>query len=131
MDTEQAKAVLLAFMAEMYAWEKAATKSLRSIEYDKKLADDLSSIFARYCTPKKSKRCREISLGVRFPFEYKPETHPITEVQAEGKYLFFYIEEDRKGLISLLRYRMVYQNDQWRIDKKEWLNNQKWKNYPF
>ena len=64
-------------------------------------------------------------------FEYKPETHPITEVQAEGKYLFFYIEEDRKGLISLLRYRMVYQNDQWRIDKKEWLNNQKWKNYPF
>lgn len=131
MNIENAKEILLGFMQEMYEWEKKATKSLRSLDYENTLRLELSLIFSKYCTPKKSKRTREISLSVRFPFEYKPETHPIIDVKEENKYLFFYIEENRSGLKTQYRYRLVYKNEKWWIDKKEWFTQAKWENCSF
>lgn len=126
-----AKDVLINFMEEMYAWEKKATKSLRSKEYSEMLKNDLSDIFKRFCTPKKTLASREKSLSVRFPFEYKLETHPIINETQEGKYIFFYIKENRSGLELFYRYRMIYHHEKWLIDKKEWLDEGKWKKHYF
>lgn len=131
IDYSQAKNTLIAFMQEMYSWEKKATKSLMSKEYEEMLKNELSNIFEKFCTPKKTLRTREVSLSVRFPFEYKLETHPIIDEKQEGKYAYFYIKENRSGVENLYRFRMVYQNEQWLVDKKEWFHQEKWENYHF
>ncbi|MDU8925707.1 NTF2 fold immunity protein [Pasteurellaceae bacterium LIM206] len=129
-DISLAKDTLLRFMQEMYSWERKATKNLRSQEYKDMLRSELSNIFERFCTSKKTLRSREKSLSVRFPLEYKLETHPIVNQEDEGKYTFFYIKEDRSGLENLYRFRMIFKNKEWRIDKKEWFDNGNWVSYP-
>lgn len=129
IDYGQAKNTLIHFMQEMYFWEKKATKSLMNKEYKDMLKNELSDIFEKFCTPKKTLRTREKSLSVRFPFEYKLETHPIINKEIEGNYVFFYIRENRSGLEILYRYRMLYKNEKWLVDKKEWFNQNKWENH--
>ena len=127
-NTNLAKETLLNFMQEMYSWERKAYKNLRGKEYKDMLKSELCNIFERFCIPKKTLRAREISLSVRFPFEYKLETHPIIDEEEGEKYTFFYIKEDRSGLENLYRFRMIFKNDKWWIDKKEWFYEEKWVN---
>ena len=126
--TNLAKETLLQFMQAMYSWEKKATRSLRNKADKEMLKDELATIFDQFCTSKKTLRAREVSLSVRFPFEYKFETHPIVDEEHDGNQAYFYIKENRSGIETLYRFQMVFQKGKWWINKKEWLDDGKWIN---
>lgn len=126
--TNLAKETLLQFMQAMYAWERKATRSLRDQAYKEMLKDELATIFDQFCTSKKTLRAREVTLSVRFPFDYKLETHPIIDEEHDGNQAYFYIKENRSGLETLYRFQMVFQKEKWWINKKEWLDDGKWIN---
>ena len=126
--TNLAKETLLQFMQAMYAWEREATRSLRNKAYKEMLKDELATIFDQFCTSKKILRAREVSLSVRFPFDYKLETHPIVDEEHDGNQAYFYIKENRSGIETLYRFQMVFQKGKWWINKKEWLDDGKWIN---
>ena len=126
--TNLAKETLLQFMQAMYSWEKKATRSLRNKADKEMLKDELAPIFDQFCTSRKTLRAREESLSVRFPFEYKFETHPIVDEEHDGNQAYFYIKENRSGIETLYRFQMVFQKGKWWIDKKEWLDDGKWIN---
>ena len=126
--TNLAKETLLQFMQAMYPWEKKATRSLRNQADKEMLKDELATIFDQFCTSKKTLRAREVSLSVRFPFDYKLETHPIVDEEYDGNQAYFYIKENRSGIETLYRFQMVFQKGKWWINKKEWLDDGKWIN---
>ena len=126
--TNLAKETLLQFMQAMYSWEKKATRSLRNKADKEMLKDELAPIFDQFCTSKKTLRAREVSLSVRFPFDYKLETHPIVDEEYDGNQAYFYIKENRSGIETLYRFQMVFQKGKWWINKKEWLDDGKWIN---
>ena len=126
--TNLAKETLLQFMQAMYSWEKKATRSLRNKADKEMLKDELAPIFDQFCTSRKTLRAREESLSVRFPFEYKFETHPIVDDEHDGNQAYFYIKENRSGIETLYRFQMVFQKGKWWIDKKEWLDDGNWIN---
>lgn len=126
--TNLAKETLLQFMQAMYAWERKATRSLRNQADKEMLKDELAAIFDRFCTSKKTLRAREVSLSVRFPFDYKLETHPIVDEEHDGNQAYIYIKENHSGIETLYRFQMVFQKGKWWIDKKEWLDDGKWIN---
>lgn len=126
--TNLAKETFLQFMQAMYSWERKATRSLRKQADKEMLKDELAAIFDQFCTSKKTLREREVSLSVRFPFDYKLETHPIIDEEHDGNQTYFYIKENRSGLETLSRFRMVFQEGRWWIDRKEWLDDGKWIN---
>lgn len=126
--TNLAKETLLQFMQAMYSWERKATRSLRNQADKEMLKDELATIFNQFCRFKTTLRAREVTLSVRFPFEYKLETHPIVDEEYGGNQTYLYIKENRSGLETLYRFRMVLQKGKWWIDKKEWLDDGKWIN---
>lgn len=123
-----AKETFLQFMQAMYSWERKATRSLRNQADKEMLKDELATIFNQFCKSKTTLRAREVTLSVRFPFDYKLETHPIIDEEHDGNQTYFYIKENRSGLETLYRFRMVFQKGKWWIDKKEWLDDGKWIN---
>ena len=126
--TNLAKETLLQFMQAMYTWERKATRSLRNQAYKEMLKNELATIFDQFCISKKPLRVRELSLSVRFPFDYKLETHPIVDEDHDGNQAYIYIKEIRSGIETLYRFQMVFQKGKWWIDKKEWLDDGKWIN---
>ena len=126
--TNLAKETLLQFMQAMYSWEKKATRSLRNKADKEMLKDELAPIFDQFCTSRKTLRAREVSLSVRFPFDYKLETHPIVDEEHDGNQAYFYIKENRSGIETLYRFQMVFQKGKWWINKKEWFDDGKWIN---
>ena len=126
--TNLAKETLLQFMQAMYTWERKATRSLRNQAYKEMLKDELAAIFDQFCTSKKILRAREVSLSVRFPFDYKLETHPIVDEEHDGNQAYFYLKENRSGIETLYRFQMVFQKGKWWINKKEWFDDGKWIN---
>ena len=126
--TNLAKETFLQFMQAMYSWERKATRSLRKQADKEMLKDELATIFNQFCKSKTTLRAREVTLSVRFPFEYKLETHPIVDEEYDGNQTYLYIKENRSGLETLYRFRMVFQKGKWWIDKKEWLDDGKWIN---
>ena len=126
--TNLAKETFLQFMQAMYSWERKATRSLRNQADKEMLKDELATIFDQFCRSKKTLRAREVTLSVRFPFEYKLETHPIVDEEYDGNQTYFYIKENRSGIETLYRFQMVFQKWKWWIDKKEWLDDGKWIN---
>ena len=118
--TNLAKETLLQFMQAMYTWERKATRNLRDQAYKEMLKDELATIFTL--------RAREVSLSIRFPFDYKLETHPIVDEEHNGNQAYFYIKENHSGIETLYRFQMVFQKGKWWIDKKEWLDDGKWIN---
>ena len=126
--TNLAKETLLQFMQAMYTWERKATRSLRNQTYKEMLKDELATIFDQFCTSRKTLRAREVSLSVRFPFDYKLETHPIVDEEHDGNQAYIYIKENRSGIETLYRFQMVFQKGKWWINKKEWLDDGKWIN---
>ena len=123
--TNLAKETLLQFMQAMYSWEKKSTRSLRNKADKEMLKDELAAIFDQFCTSKKILRAREVSLSVRFPFDYKLETHPIVDEEHDGNQAYFYLKENRSGIETLYRFQMVFQKGKWWINKKEWLDDSK------
>ena len=128
--TNLAKETLLQFMQAMYSWERKATRNLRNKADKEMLKDELAPIFDQFCTSRKTLRAREVSLSVRFPFDYKLEIHPIVDEEYDGNQAYFYIKENRSGIETLYRFQMVFQKGKWWINKKEWFDDSKWLNLP-
>jgi len=128
--TNLAKETLLQFMQAMYTWERKATRSIRNKADKEMLKDELATIFDQFCTSRKTLRAREVSLSVRFPFDYKLETHPIVDEEHDGNQAYFYLKENRSGIETLYRFQMVFQKGKWWINKKEWFDDSKWLNLP-
>lgn len=128
--TNLAKETILQFMQAMYSWERKATRSIRNKADKEMLKDELATIFDQFCTSRKTLRAREVSLSVRFPFDYKLETHPIVDEEHDGNQAYFYIKENRSGIETLYRFQMVFQKGKWWINKKEWFDDSKWLNLP-
>ena len=126
--TNLAKETLFQFMQAMYSWERKATRNLRNKADKEMLKDELAPIFDQFCTSRKTLRAREVSLSVRFPFDYKLETHPIVDEEYDGNQAYFYIKENRSGIETLYRFQMVFQKGKWWINKKEWFDDGKWIN---
>ena len=80
-----AKETFLQFMQAMYSWERKATRSLRNQADKEMLKDELATIFNQFCKSKTTLRAREVTLSVRFPFDYKLETHPIIDEEHDGR----------------------------------------------
>ena len=125
-----AKETFLQFMQAMYSWERKATRNLRNKADKEMLKDELATIFDQFCTSKKTLRAREVSLSVRFPFDYKLDTHPIVDEEHDGNQAYFYLKENRSGIETLYRFQMVFQKGKWWINKKEWFDDSKWLNLP-
>ncbi len=125
-----AKETFLQFMQAMYSWERKATRSLRNQADKEMLKDELATIFNQFCKSKTTLRAREVTLSVRFPFDYKLETHPIVDEEHDGNQAYFYIKENRSGIETLYRFQMVFQKGKWWINKKEWFDDSKWLNLP-
>lgn len=106
--TNPAKETFLQFMKAMYSWERKATRSLRNQADNEMLKDELAAIFDQFCRSKKILRAREVSLSVRFPFDYKLETHPIVDEEHDGNQTYLYIKENRSGLETLYRFRWYF-----------------------
>lgn len=123
-----AKETFLQFMQAMYSWERKATRSLRNQADKEMLKDELATIFNQFCKSKTTLRAREVTLSVRFPFDYKLETHPIVDEEHDGNQAYFYIKENRSGIETLYRFQMVFQKGKWWINKKEWFDDGKWIN---
>ena len=123
--TNLAKETFLQFMQAMYSWERKATRSLKNKADKEMLKDELATIFDQFCTSKKTLRAREVSLSVRFPFDYKLDTHPIVDEEHDGNQAYFYLKENRSGIETLYRFQMVFQKGKWWINKKEWLDDSK------
>lgn len=123
-----AKETFLQFMQAMYSWERKATRSLRNQADKEMLKDELATIFNQFCKSKTTLRAREVTLSVRFPFDYKLETHPIIDEEHDGNQAYIYIKENHSGIETLYRFQMVFQKGKWWIDKKEWLDDGKWIN---
>ena len=128
--TNLAKETILQFMQAMYSWERKATRSIRNKADKEMLKDELATIFDQFCTSRKTLRAREVSLSVRFPFDYKLETHPIVDEEHDGNQAYIYIKENRSGIETLYRFQMVFQKGKWWINKKEWFDDSKWLNLP-
>ena len=128
--TNLAKETLLQFMQAMYTWERKATRSIRNKADKEMLKDELATIFDQFCTSRKTLRAREVSLSVRFPFDYKLDTHPIVDEEHDGNQAYFYLKENRSGIETLYRFQMVFQKGKWWINKKEWFDDSKWLNLP-
>ena len=128
--TNLAKETLLQFMQIMYTWERKATRSIRNKADKEMLKDELATIFDQFCTSRKTLRAREVSLSVRFPFDYKLDTHPIVDEEHDGNQAYFYLKENRSGIETLYRFQMVFQKGKWWINKKEWFDDSKWLNLP-
>ena len=128
--TNLAKETLLQFMQAMYSWERKATRNLRNKANKEMLKDELAPIFDQFCTSRKTLRAREVSLSVRFPFDYKLDTHPIVDEEHDGNQAYFYLKENRSGIETLYRFQMVFQKGKWWINKKEWFDDSKWLNLP-
>jgi len=105
--TNLAKETFLQFMQAMYSWERKATRSLRKQADKEMLKDELAAIFDQFCRSKKTLREREVSLSVRFPFDYKLETHPIIDEEHDGNQTYFYIRNSLSFSNGVSRRTMV------------------------
>ncbi|WKV49483.1 NTF2 fold immunity protein [Dickeya fangzhongdai] len=123
-----AKETLISFMKDMNIWENSYRDAFMSNHgVDKEpYRNELNNIFLKWCTLKERKTGRQISLKVSFPPDYDLENEEIERVDEEKTKAYIYTQK-KNGLMNKYRYTLHFKNSEWRIDKKEWLENDKWK----
>ncbi len=121
-----AKETLISFIKEMNIWENSYRNALMGDDaVDKnEYLSELNRIFTKWCTIKERKNGRQSSMKVSFPPDYDPENDEIVSELIEKNKAFFIIKK-HTGFENSYRYTLLYKNNEWRIDKKEWLN-EKW-----
>jgi len=123
---------LLAFMKDMNVWENSYRDAfMKDHSIDKApYRRELNDIFLRWCTLKEKKTGRQISLKVSFPPDYDPENDEVMDVSIVKNKAFVIVQKNT-GFKNKYLYTLSFKNDEWRIDKKEWLDedddgNEKW-----
>lgn len=117
--------ILRAFMTDMNKWESSYHDAfMKDHSIDKSpFRDELNDIFEKWCTLKKRKTGRQISLKVVFPPDYDPENDEIMDVSLVKNKASIFVQK-HTGFKNKYRYTLHFKNDEWRIDKKEWLDNE-------
>lgn len=116
---------LLGFMTEMNKWERSYNNSfMKNHSIDKTpFRDELNCIFERWCTLKERKTGRQISLKISFPPDYDPESDEVMDMII-GKDKASIIVQKHTGFKHKYRYTLHLTHGEWRIDKKEWLDDE-------
>ncbi|AYH14969.1 NTF2 fold immunity protein [Pectobacterium parmentieri] len=123
-----AKEVLIAFMKDMNSWENSyrdAFMADHNVDKGPYLAE-LNKIFNNRCTVKERKYGRQVSMKVGFPPDYDPESDEIID-ENTVKNKTSIIVQKHTGFENRYRYTLHFKNNEWRIDKKEWLDDEGWK----
>jgi len=125
--------VLRGFFAAMHEWDNKTRTALANNNNAlarKQALDALDSIFKQYCTHQESKLNRQLALNLEEPPEYGKANQSISQMEiAENKAQVYVQQLD--GFENDYRYTLLYQNEQWRIDKKECWNKtaKQWEEY--
>jgi hypothetical protein len=131
-DILKANEVLKKFINEMNKWELKYYPLFRNdgMELHKFSAKkDLDKIFETFCTQKERKQGRQISLSCSEPPEYSPSEEVIKSELNKNK--CFFITQQQTGFKNKHKYTLHFKNNEWHIDKKEWLDEdegkEKWR----
>lgn len=123
-----AKETLVAFMKDMNDWENSYRNAFmadHSVNKEPYLAE-LNEIFNKWCTVKERKQGRQVSMKVSFPPDYDPENDEIFDEDVVKNKASIVVQK-HTGFENKYRYTLKFKNNEWRIDKKEWLDDDKWK----
>ena len=121
--------VLLAFFDKMYEWNIFASKYRKENGYNKEIKEYLFSkikpILDEYRMENLQKEftgsCSELP---DYDIEF---LSLINEEQKRNKVLFFFKELNRSQ--NTYRYTLIFRDGIWLIDRKDWLNDGKWKKH--
>ncbi|ELY1862831.1 hypothetical protein SL013_002256 [Serratia marcescens] len=129
---EVARNVLTNFIMKMNEWEMRCYPLLSADDSENikvVLKDELDDIFNKFCTVKERKQGRQTSLSCSEPPEYSPGEEVLSSEINKNKAIF--VTQQHTGFKNKYRYTLHLKNDEWRIDKKEWLDDdngiEKWK----
>ncbi|GKW22373.1 MULTISPECIES: NTF2 fold immunity protein [Pectobacterium] len=123
-----AKETLIAFMKDMNNWENSyrdAFMANHGVNKEPYLIE-LNDIFNKWCTVKERKQGRQVSMKVSFPPDYDPENDEIIDENIVKNKASIVVQK-HTGFENRYRYTLQFKNNEWRIDKKEWLDDDKWK----
>ena len=124
----KAEEVLKNFIIQMNQWELKYYPLFRNegMTVHKNAArKDLDDIFEIFCTKKDRKQGKQVSLSCGDPPEYSTDEEILSCDLNKNKSSF--ITQQHTGFKNQYRYTLHYKNNEWRIDKKEWLDDDKWK----
>lgn len=125
-----AREVLMAFLTEMCAWERAACKADQTARRGHQNIDpeiwaaQRDAITGKYCTPKKRVYSGPLSFGE--PPQYDPETEDITEIVEESPRRMVFLTQQRAGFKNKRRFVVLNRGSQWFVDNWQWLKGDKW-----
>lgn len=120
---------LLDFFKKMYDWNIFASKYRKENGYNKEIKEYLflkiKPTLEKYCTENLKKEftgsCSELpDYDIEFLLLENKE-------QKRNKVIFFFKELNRSK--NTYRYTLVLKDGIWLIDRKDWLNNGKWKKH--
>ncbi|MBS9429662.1 NTF2 fold immunity protein [Photorhabdus akhurstii] len=123
---ERAQSVLETFIQEMNKWEvfyyREGSRKRNTPIVKEKMKNELDEIFSKNCTLKERKQGRQVSLMLSSP----PDNDEITSKELDKNKAIFIIQK-HTGFKNKYRYTLHFKNNEWRVDKKEWLSGDKWK----
>ncbi|KAB8066919.1 NTF2 fold immunity protein [Janthinobacterium violaceinigrum] len=117
--------VLKDFILTMNGWELHYYPEVREkglITLKEKMKQDLDAIFDCFCTKKERKQGRQMSLLCSDPPEYSPTEIFLNSCISGSKAVIS--TQQTSGFKNRYRYTFGLKNQQWLIDKKEWLDEE-------
>lgn len=121
-----AESFLKEFILAMNGWELHYYPEVREkglITLREKMKQDLDAIFDSFCTKKEIKQGRQISLLCSDPPEYSPNESFLNSTISGSKAVIS--TQQNVGFKNKYRYTLNFKNNQWLVDKKEWLDDDK------
>ncbi|OCG46329.1 hypothetical protein A9G35_05470 [Gilliamella sp. Choc5-1] len=128
MNIENAKNTLKEFIIAMNHWELHCypiMTSGSSHEDDLQMTNELNIIFDKFCTKRERKYGRQVALSCGNPPAYSPDEEIIKIEELKGNKVVIYTQE-YTGAECQFRYTLHYKNNEWRIDRKEMFDDDKW-----
>lgn len=124
IETLDAEKTLKEFILAMSNWElhyypEVREKGLTALK--EKMKQELDEIFESFCTKKERKQGRQISLLCSDPPEYSPSEEFLNSILSGRKLLIS--TQQTVGFKNRYRYTLILKDNQWFIDKKEWLDD--------
>lgn len=113
------------FILAMNAWELHYYREVREkglISLKEKMKQDLDAIFDCFCTKNERKQGCQRSLLCNDPPEYSPAEIFLNSVMSGSKAVIS--TQQISGFKNRYRYTFSLKNQQWLIDKKEWLDEE-------
>lgn len=127
IDLINAEIVLKEFITRMNGWELKYYTLFRDegmTAHKDAAKRELDDIFNFLCTKKERKQGRQVSLSCGEPPEYSLNEEVLSCELNKNKGVF--ITQQHTGFKNKYRYTLLFKNNEWRLDKKEWFDD-KWR----